>query len=884
MTNYNYLLKVFSVLAFAATLVACEGGGVGTSSNPNLGNTAGGTTYTGSAARDVNVSNFQYYLYNNLNPSTRCGGCHNSEASSPVSPLFFDTSDVNVAYDASIGKIDLVDPFNSGFVSKLNSGHFCWEPISSICGTMIAGWIADWKNGNNGGTAERLINLVAPDNIRDPGDAKSFPVSATEVGINGTSFANTVYPLLVGTNPVIANDNCQNCHEEIASPLPQAPFFASGDIDSAFEAAKAKMDIDNPSNSRFVLRMNELHNCWSDCVFDAALMEARIASFAAGIAATPIDPLLVTSKAMTMREGIVAVSGGRNETSQFAIWEFKTGTGLTAFDTSGIDPAVNLSLIGSVNWVGGYGLEFTGGRAQADTINSDKLFSYIQDTGEYSIEAWVIPSNVTQQDTNIISYSGGDTSRNFTLGQTLYNYEAFNRIDSIPPAPNGDPFLTTGQNGEEIAQASQQHVVVNYNPFDLVNPGRSIYVNGQLVNVTDPVAGPTTISNVWDDTFAMILGNEISGQRPWMGQIKMLAMHNRALTPVQIAQNFEVDPSEKFMMLFYVGHHLGEDPANPLSFILFEVSQFDNYSYLFNKPTFVNLDPAFVPGSIQIKGMRIGINGKESFAGQAYANLDATVDVANGYNSTTGQELSSLGTVVALEKGSNSDVFFLSFEDFNGSTKAFPDILATVPADPVDPVAALESDIGVRTFAEINATMASTTGIPVTNTAVESVYQEYLQQLPAVETIDAFLPSHQMAVAQLAMAYCNALVDNNPDFFPGFDFAETAMTAFGPLAPGLPDATHLANRQLIIDPLTTAVLNVDQATPGNNLTSQPDQVEIDGLLGGETAQILEAGLDPYDSLITKLINTAPDDSILRTAQIAKAVCASAIGGGVMLVQ
>ena len=61
---------------------------------------------------------------------------------------------------------------------------------------------------------------------------------------------------------------------------------------------------------------------------------------------------------------------------------------------------------------------------------------------------------------------------------------------------------------------------------------------------------------------------------------------------------------------------------------------------------------------------------------------------------------------------------------------------------------------------------------------------------------------------------------------------------------------------------------------------------MDGLFGGDTAQSLDTGLNvvAYDSLITKLINTSPDDSILRTAQIAKAVCASAIGGGVMLVQ
>ncbi len=885
-------IKLLSALVLAVSLAACDGGGVGTSSNPDLTVANGGFVYTGPAARDIDVSNFQYYLYNNLNQDSRCGGCHNSQASTPVSPhFFFDTADINLAYDLSIVNVDLVTPVSSAFVTKLNGGHHCWESVSAICETLITGWITDWQNAANGGVASRQINLVPPADIRDPGAAKSFPATATTAGTNGTSFADTVHPLLIGFNPTIADDNCQNCHEEIAAPLPQAPFFASGDVDSAFEAAKAKMDIDTPSNSRFVQRLDQQHNCWSDCSPNSTLMEARIAAFAAGIASTPIDPNLVTSKALTLGEGIIASGGSRHETDQFAIWEFKIGTGLTAFDTSGMDPAINLSLIGSVNWVGGYGLEFTGGRAQADTINSDKLYTYIQTTGQYAIEAWVIPSNVSQQDTNIISYSGGDTARNFTLGQTLYNYEAFNRIDTNPPAPNGDPFLTTGENGDEIAQASLQHVVVNYDPFDPVNPGRSVYVNGQLVNASEPepTTPPQTISNVWDDTFAFILGSEIGGNRQWRGQIKMVAMHNRPLTQAQIQQNFDVGVGQKFFLLFYVGHHLGEDPFNPLSFIMFEVAQFDSYSYLFNQPTYINLDPNWdAATSIDIRGMRIGINGKEAVAGQAYANLDVTVDVANYDPVLDQQVLSSLGTVISLEKGPTSDEFFLTFETFAAESNAFTDIQPSVANDPADPGSQIESDIGVRTFEEINSTIAAITGVSVINATVDAVYDDYMQQLPTVEAIDAFLPSHQMAVAQLALTSCSELVENNGTisrsaYFPSFVFTDPEGTAFN----------SSIKRDQIIQPLMTAAMNVDTGNPLlNNLTTQPDQTEISDLLGSTLQQDLDPALtgDAYDSLITQLLNgpcVAPEciaNSASRTRQIVKAVCAVATGGAVMLIQ
>ena len=869
MLNHALLFRLLALLALVTGLAACDGGGVGTSSNPNLTTANTGFVYTGPAARNIDISNFQFYLWQNVNADGRCGGCHNSGASTPVSPLFFDTRNVNVAYDASIAYVDLGDPSNSEFVDKVSSGHNCWESQPGICGTLITGWIEDWKNASNGGVASRQINLVPPDDIRDPGDAKSFPASATTAGTNGTNFADTVYSLLVGSSPVIANDNCQNCHEEIATPLPQAPFFASGDIDAAYEAAKAKMDIDTPSNSRFVQRLVEQHNCWSDCDSDWVLMRDRIALFADGIDPTEIDENLITSKALTLPEGIVASGGSRHETDQFAIWEFKTGTGLTAFDTSGLDPAIHLTMIGSVNWVPGYGLEFTGGRAQADTINSDKLFTYIQDTGEYAMEAWVVPSNVSQQDTNIVSYSGGDTTRNFTLGQTLYNYESFNRIDtpSVGQA-NGAPMLTTGDSGEEIAQASLQHVVVNYDPFT----GRSIYVNGQLVQgLTD--AAPTSVANVWDDGLAFVLGGEIGGSRAWAGQVKMVAMHNRALTPTQIQQNFDVGVGQKFFLLFFVGHHLGEDPADPKSFIMFEVAQFDGFSYLFNNPTFVSLDPAGATSAIAIQGLRIGINGKEALAGQAYANLDATV-AAGSIN----QELSPLGTVITLEKGAGSDEFFLTFEIFAGASNVYTESSPSVPADPADPAAPVASDIGLRTFEEIYATIAEITDVPVSydpGDPVGAVYLAYIQQLPTVEDISAFLPSHQMAIAQLALTSCSELVDNNPGYFSGFDFGAGALTAFD----------SPAKRAQVIDPLLSAVMNVDPIDPTNNLSTQPNPIDVSDSLGSQVTQNLDPALsnDDYQSLINELL-IGSANTTARTAQIVKAVCAVAAGSAVMIVQ
>ena len=134
-----------------------------------------------------------------------------------------------------------------------------------------------------------------------------------------------------------------------------------------------------------------------------------------------MDETLVTSKALSLLEGIVASGGHRYEDNVVALYQFKTGEGTTAYDTSGVNPGMHLEFSGEVDWVGGWGIDVISGRAQATTASSKKLYDLITATGEYSIEAWVVPANVSQEGpARIISYAGSDDERNFTLGQILY--------------------------------------------------------------------------------------------------------------------------------------------------------------------------------------------------------------------------------------------------------------------------------------------------------------------------------------------------------------------------------------------------------------------------------------------------------------------------------
>lgn len=811
--------RLIFTIPLVMLLSACSGGaGESVQEKLDLSSDTSGARalmLSGPPPQTEDIQRFRINLWENIAPENRCGQCHGAGGQSPT---FARNDDINLAYEQANPIVNLSQPSLSRLVVKVGEGHNCWLESDGACEDILTIWVINWagESASNG----NQIELRAPV-LTDPGASKSFPADSN-------SFAATVHPLLT--------TYCANCHVDTAA-IAQAPFFAMSDVDTAYDAARSKIEIDDPANSRLVVRLgSEFHNCWSDCVANAAEMLASIQSFIDSIAETEVDPNLVTSKALQLSDAIVASGGGRADANLIALYQFKTLSGTTAFDTSGVDPALDLTLSGSVDWVGGWGIRIgDGGRAQGSTSSSRKLHDLITSTGEYSIEAWITPENVTQEEARIVSYSAGNNARNFTLGQTLYNYDFLARSSAADG--NGTPALST-PDADEVLQATLQHVVVTFDPTN----GRQIYVNGIRIDVAD-IGGGTL--NDWDDSFAFVLGNEVSGDRLWRGVLKLVAIHNRAMTPVQIRQNFDVGVGEQFFMLFGVSHLI--DVAD--AFVVFEFSQFDNFSYLFNQPFFISLDESETPVDVAIRGMRIGINGREPEVGQAYRHLDLSLNTAD-YSATTGQPLSQIGTIFGIEKGIEKDEFFLTFEQIGDNENV---VVEPVPdPSPVSVDGVPMPDIGIKTFDEINASMSALTGVPMSQQDVFDTFSTIRQQLPGVADIDGFLSSQQMAVTQLAIEYCNALVEDiglRASLFPAFNFLAVPAVAF-----------DVSGRDALFNPLMDRILGV-------NLNSQPDgnlvRMELDSLAIGLGA----AGGD-----------------VERTETIVKATCAAALGSAVILIQ
>jgi len=217
----------------------------------------------------------------------------------------------------------------------------------------------------------------------------------------------------------------------------------------------------------------------------------------------------------------------------------------------------------------------------------------------------------------------------------------------------------------------------------------------------------------------------------------------------------------------------------PQSYIMFTATQYDNYSYLFQRPTFISLNSSWTPTApIAIQGIRLGENGQEIPVDQAYIPLNVSVD-AKDYTAGKGQLLSPLGTVIPLENGPTNDQFFLTFAQIGTSTHSYSDPTPTAPTPTDLPPS---SDIGLRVWDELNATMAKTTGVSTNAAGPSTTYQTVQQALPNVYDLQSVTSANLIGGAQLAMQYCEALVQDPtlaPAFFPGMNFNSAPGAAFG---------------------------------------------------------------------------------------------------------
>jgi hypothetical protein len=708
-----------------------------------------------------------------------------------------------------------------------------------ILSLLLSAFAAVGCGGGGGGNGGRDPGS-SPTNVPSSGGSGTGG-SGIGVGVPGGGGAAGQAAFEAGVYP-LTRQYCVQCH---AGSGPGFPHIAHPDPETAFRAVvdNQKVKLNDPSKSRLVRRLaDDRHFCWSNCTQNAATMQAAIQAWAdAVMVAAPPDPNDPNSGTITPT-GVIASEGrsfanavraesGRHEDDVIALWKFEEGTGTIAADTAPVGPTMNLTLSGDYTWQSGAGVAFDGGHGLSNPTDSRKLYNRIASgsgSQEYTIEAWVIPANTTQGDgdpVRMVTYANGTEERNFLMGQSLYNYVFRNRSANPKLDKNGEPALVT-PDGAQRLQANLQHAVMTYDQTH----GRRIYVNGLWTEDPDTV-GPALLVN-WNQDFTFGVAAETGGNRRWRGILKLVAIHDKALTPGQVMQNFMAGSGQKFLLRFGLDSTLGSG-----AYIEFTVSEFDAYSYLFCSPTLKSNGRT----GFSVQTVRISVNGVAPVASQSFRTLNAAIT----------QDMTVLSTqcqVVPKDAGADSDVFHVFFDALGTLSDPMTDLGPTAP--PTPPTSVPFVGIGIRDFAEINDTMSSLTGVAPTNATVRTTYNDVLQQLPGNNDVHSFVSAQQVGIARLSLDYCDQLVENtglrNGFFGAGFDFTQNATTAFD----------SQAKRDAIINPLVDKML-------GTTLANQPTQTDVRPTLNTLIDQ-LTAGCTP---------STCP---VATTRNVVKGVCSAVL--------
>lgn len=156
----------------------------------------------------------------------------------------------------------------------------------------------------------------------------------------------------------------------------------------------------------------------------------------------------------------------------------------------------------------------------------DDMYRRLVSANALTVAVSVSPADARQGGpARIVSSSAGPSHRNFTVGQ------------------EGDALVirlrttNTGLNASEAAievdgvfrAGERRRIVVAYG-----GSRTRVYVDGRLRFDTEQPGG--SFDN-WNLAYPLLLGNEIGGQRPWLGTIHDVAIYDRALTDAQVRRD-----------------------------------------------------------------------------------------------------------------------------------------------------------------------------------------------------------------------------------------------------------------------------------------------------------------------------------------------------------
>jgi len=224
-------------------------------------------------------------------------------------------------------------------------------------------------------------------------------------------------------------------------------------------------------------------------------------------------------------------------TEPMILYQFDEGAGARVFDSSASGPLVHLSIAdaSAVRWLGDALVVETPTALTSDDAPS-AFIEACRESGELTIEAWIVPAETVVDGTRrIVTLSASPSSRNFTLGQGGLFAEPPSdtyvlRLRTTDTDGNGLPMLSTGPS---FARAALTHLVAVHRDdgTEIIYVDGAVAVEGMRLG---DFAG-------WAPDHRLVVGNELAAgdpSRAWLGELHFVALYAAALTPEEVRERY----------------------------------------------------------------------------------------------------------------------------------------------------------------------------------------------------------------------------------------------------------------------------------------------------------------------------------------------------------
>ncbi|MGE0375782.1 MAG: DUF1549 domain-containing protein, partial [Planctomycetaceae bacterium] len=230
---------------------------------------------------------------------------------------------------------------------------------------------------------------------------------------------------------------------------------------------------------------------------------------------------------LALTASVAAAASPRVMDGVLVLYCFNESAEAAIRDQSGVEPALDLVVEtpAAVRWREGF-LDITSSARIRTSTPATRLIEAVKQSGALSVEVWMRPRGDRQKGpARIVSLSSGPSERSVTLGQEGDRFDV--RLRTSETSENGLP--STASPPGSVRSGELTHVVYARDPSGAVR----IFINGSQA-ATAQVAGDFA---KWRADDRLLLANEMTGNRPWKGELHLVAVYSRALTDDEIRQN-----------------------------------------------------------------------------------------------------------------------------------------------------------------------------------------------------------------------------------------------------------------------------------------------------------------------------------------------------------